>query len=97
MSLNILVLNAGSSSIKYQVFDMSTQQVLIKGLIDRIGEIGSTIPNHHAALEQIVAQLHQAHLPIQAIGHRAVHGGEAFHDAALITPDVMAAMRQMIP
>lgn len=97
MSLNILVLNAGSSSIKYQVFDMSTQQVLIKGLIDRIGEAGSTIPNHHAALEQIVAQLHQAQLPIQAIGHRAVHGGEAFHDAALITPDVMAAMRQMIP
>lgn len=97
MSLNILVLNAGSSSVKYQVFDMHTQQVLIKGLIDRIGEAGSAIANHHAALEQIVAQLQEAQLPIQAIGHRAVHGGEAFHDAALITPDMIQAMRDMIP
>ncbi len=97
MSVNILVLNAGSSSVKYQVFDMSTQQVLIKGLIDRIGEAGNPITKHRAALEQIVAHLQQAQLPIQAIGHRTVHGGEAFHESVLITHEVIAAMRQMIP
>lgn len=97
MNLNILVLNAGSSSVKYQVFDMNTQQVLIKGLIDRIGEAGSSITNHQAALEQIVAHLNQAQLPLRAIGHRTVHGGEAFHDAALITPEMIAVMREMIP
>ncbi|WP_020396546.1 acetate/propionate family kinase [Thiolinea disciformis] len=97
MNLNILVLNAGSSSLKYQVFDMNTQQVLMKGLIDRIGEAGSATVHHQAALEQIVAHLERAQLPIRAIGHRAVHGGEAFHDAALITPDMIAVMREMIP
>ena len=35
--MNILVINAGSSSLKYQLFDMSKQEVLAKGLCERIG------------------------------------------------------------
>ncbi len=35
--MNILVVNAGSSSLKYQLFDMDTQSVIAKGLCDRIG------------------------------------------------------------
>jgi len=35
--MNILVINAGSSSLKYQLFDMSTEAILAKGLCDRIG------------------------------------------------------------
>jgi acetate kinase len=34
--MKILVLNSGSSSLKYQLFDMSTQEVMAKGLVERI-------------------------------------------------------------
>ena len=42
--MKILVVNAGSSSLKYQLFDMDTQEVLAKGLCERIGIDG--IVNH---------------------------------------------------
>ena len=35
--MNILVINAGSSSLKYQLFDMDTEKVIAKGICDRIG------------------------------------------------------------
>ena len=35
--MNILVINAGSSSLKYQLLNPETQQVLAKGLCERIG------------------------------------------------------------
>lgn len=41
--MNILVINAGSSSLKYQLIDMNTEQVLAKGLCERIGIDGSNI------------------------------------------------------
>lgn len=43
MSMPILLLNAGSSSIKYQVIDAEDETVLATGLIERIGEASSTI------------------------------------------------------
>jgi acetate kinase len=39
--MKILVLNAGSSSLKYQLFDMDTKDVLAKGLCERIGDGGT--------------------------------------------------------
>jgi len=35
--MNVLVINAGSSSLKYQLFDMKTERILAKGMCDRIG------------------------------------------------------------
>lgn len=96
--MKILVLNAGSSSIKYQVFGMDDQQVLIGGLVDRIGEKGGEIASHHEALERIVQHLQAAGMTgIDAIGHRVVHGGERFSEPVLIDADVVAAIRDMIP
>ena len=47
--MKILVLNCGSSSIKYQLFDIETKDVLAKGGIEKIGLEGSfikfTLPN----------------------------------------------------
>ena len=43
--MKILVLNCGSSSIKYQLFDMSTAVVLAKGIVEKIGLKGSFIKN----------------------------------------------------
>ncbi len=100
--MKILVLNAGSSSIKYQVFAMADQQVLVKGLVDRIGEAGSEIASHHDALERIILHLQAAGIirdgkGIDAIGHRVVHGGERFHEPALLNAEVVAAIRAMVP
>ena len=68
----VLVINCGSSSIKYQVFDMPEKKVLAKGLIDRIGlESGSlthkvedtkhqfekAIPDHKVGMQLILAAL----------------------------------------
>lgn len=43
MKIKIIVLNCGSSSIKYQLFEMPSKQVLAKGLVDKIGLKGSSI------------------------------------------------------
>jgi acetate kinase len=41
--MKVLVLNAGSSSLKYQVIDMETEKVLAKGVVERIGSEGSRL------------------------------------------------------
>ena len=41
--MKILVVNAGSSSLKYQLFDMDTEKVIVKGGCERIGIRGSTL------------------------------------------------------
>ncbi len=43
--MKILVINTGSSSIKYVLFEMTNHQVLAKGLVDRIGEANSSLTN----------------------------------------------------
>ena len=41
--MNVLVVNAGSSSLKYQLFDTNTEAVYAKGICERIGAAGSCI------------------------------------------------------
>jgi len=44
--MKVLVVNSGSSSIKYQLFDMNNESVLVKGLVERIG-ISDSVINHY--------------------------------------------------
>ncbi|MEE8564194.1 MAG: acetate kinase [Atribacterota bacterium] len=44
--MKVLVINSGSSSIKYQLFDMNDESVLVKGLVERIG-ISDSVINHY--------------------------------------------------
>ncbi|HQO50454.1 MAG TPA: acetate kinase, partial [Bacteroidales bacterium] len=46
--MKIIVLNCGSSSIKYQLFEMPSKQVLAKGLVDKIGLKGASIKHKRA-------------------------------------------------
>ena len=46
--MRILVLNCGSSSIKYRLFD--GDDVAAEGIVERIGEPGSEVADHHAGL-----------------------------------------------
>ena len=90
----VLVVNAGSSSLKYQRFDMKSETRLAKGLVERIGCGG---PKDHAeALKNVVAQLGDAAKGIDAIGHRVLHGGEVFTDSALMNKANMAKAKKLV-
>ncbi|OAI29866.1 acetate/propionate family kinase [Methylomonas koyamae] len=115
--MKILVLNAGSSSLKYSLFDMAERTALLSGLIERIGEAESshryrlgasaaqqqalTCRDHGQALQTLFSLL-RATLPsglseLAAVGHRVVHGGEFFHEPALIDRRVIAHIEAAIP
>jgi acetate kinase len=46
--MNILVVNVGSSTIKYQLFDMDNESVVCKGLLDKVGIKGSVLEHKHS-------------------------------------------------
>ena len=90
----VLVVNSGSSSLKYQLFDMKTETRLAKGLVERIGCGG---PKDHAeALKSVVAQLGDQAEGVDAIGHRILHGGEVFTDSALMNKANMAKAKKLV-
>ena len=109
--MNVLVVNAGSSSLKYQLFDTTNGDVIAKGLCERIGIDGKLthkqlvkgitysadidMPNHTTAMKAVVdALLHADHgciasmSEIEAVGHRAVHGGQYFSQSVILTDEV---------
>ena len=118
--MKVLVINAGSSSLKYQLLDPSTEEVLAQGLCERIGidgrlthkipatgakhEFEIPMPTHAEAIQAVIdALLSKEHgviasmSEIDAVGHRVVHGGEAFNQSVLITDEVMKAIEECIP
>ena len=120
--MKVLVLNSGSSSIKYQLFNAADWSVCASGTISRIGEAegsikrrwvdrdGDTqtcddhlrISSHRDGIERIIAGLTDGGVlqdmsELAAIGHRVVHGGEAFHRPTVVTDAVEAVIRDMIP
>jgi acetate kinase len=91
--VKILVLNCGSSSVKYRLFDGTS--TVAKGLIERIGEPHGDTADHGAALHQVMASVDLDGLG--AVGHRVVHGGSEFAKPTVINDDVVAAIERLIP
>ena len=89
----VLVVNSGSSSLKYQLFDMTTETRLAKGLVERIGAGGPA--NHAEALKQVVADLGSPK-DIDAIGHRVLHGAEVFKDSVKVDAKVLAKLDRLV-
>ena len=52
--MKILVINCGSSSLKYQLLDMTTEEVLVKGLVERIGIEGSVCNHQKNGSDKVV-------------------------------------------
>ena len=52
--MKILVINCGSSSLKYQVLDMNGEVLLAKGLVERIGLEGSVITHEKIGMDKVV-------------------------------------------
>jgi len=108
----VLVLNTGSSSIKYRLLDMDGPAVLASGLLERIGEDTSRlthrpadaepvvdetrVADHEGGLERIMAALGEG-LKLTAVGHRVVHGGNRFAGPALLDDDAVDAIRALVP
>jgi acetate kinase len=103
----VLVINSGSSSLKYQVRDVEAGSVLAEGLVEKIGMgnggggDGETEgPRDHAeALEQVDAAFHAAlgDRALDAVGHRVVHGGERFAEPVLVNNEIMRAIERLNP
>ena len=101
----ILVINAGSSSLKYQLRELhddgtdTDNPVAASGLVERIGVTGSDIANHTQALDIVANELDEVldGRTIDATGHRVVHGGERFKAPALVDPEVIRAIDRLAP
>jgi acetate kinase len=98
----VLVLNAGSSSLKYQLVVPETAEVRAKGLVERIGEPGSPVADHGAAMRAMTKDLAAAGVDldtvgVRAVGHRVVHGGPDFTDPTIIDDKVLEEIKDLIP
>ncbi|WP_026583482.1 acetate kinase [Bacillus sp. J33] len=111
----IIAINAGSSSLKFQLFEMPSEEVITKGLIERIGLDNAVfnisvngekmkevteIPDHEVAVKILLDKLTNLGIiqsldEIEGIGHRVVHGGEAFNDSVVITEEVLAKIDEL--
>ena len=117
--MKVLVINCGSSSIKYQFIDMTREQVLAKGVCERIGMDTSfakqtrgdeepiinkvLMADHNDAITEVITLLLDQENgvitdinEINAVGHRVVHGAEAFSDSTIIDDAVLKGIKDCI-
>jgi acetate kinase len=105
----ILVINAGSSSLKVSLFETDFTQIA-NGIVSDIGANASLTLNgkstpldaadHAIALTHMMAALNAAGhktTDITAVAHRVVHGGTYFAAPARVTPQVIDAIQNCIP
>ena len=90
--MSVLVLNCGSSSLKYRLVDLERREPLAHGLVERIGEPGG-VADHEAAMATALGELDMA--GVELVAHRVVHGGARFADPVVIDDDVLAEVRAL--
>ena len=107
--MKVLVLNCGSSSVKFQLIETSPELAagaqdrrLARGSVERIGE--ASVPDHEQAIRLALASLTDPQQgairqleEIQAVGHRMVHGGEHFRESVVIDQAVLKAIEECVP
>ena len=117
--MKILVINCGSSSIKYKLYDMAGPTEQATGLIERIGEAKSTIihqtngqevrltepiPHAEKGVARLVELLTTIGTPppltspqeVSGVGHRVVHGGEAFSESVVVDGQVLKTIEDCV-
>lgn len=108
--MRVLVLNCGSSSLKFRVVDIrdETANTMLSGMVDRIGGQARLRLDHGSLsdleLQQDIRDHDQAvwwaldrckRCEIEAVGHRVVHGGANFRQPVRIDATVMAEIEQL--
>lgn len=109
--MKVLVLNCGSSSLKFGIIDTSSNTEIIKGICERLGSSETIIHWRHdqnnfseqlpnasckKAIKVIVDLLNQFSITLLAVGHRVVHGGEYFANSAIINDLVIKKITKCI-
>ncbi|HAU3162762.1 TPA: propionate kinase [Salmonella enterica] len=107
----VLVINCGSSSIKFSVLDVATCDVLMAGIADGMNTenaflsingdkpINLSHSNYEDALKAIAFELEKRDLTdsVALIGHRIAHGGELFTQSVIITDEIIDNIRRVSP
>lgn len=89
--MNLLIINAGSSSVKFGVYSLSDNSCIFHKTIDRLSDV-------REGIKQIPEILQANNLnKIFAIGHRVVHGGLEFLNPVLINEQILAKLRKLEP
>ncbi len=106
----ILVINCGSSSLKFALVQSADGSRPVEGIAERLGSEGAVIKfrtaagtesetmpmaDHRAALEAILLRIESFGRP-DAIGHRVVHGAERFTGSVPINAEVMSAIEECV-
>jgi acetate kinase len=108
--MKVLVVNVGSTSVKYDLYEMDTEDSLARGRVERVGtadavhvtgdgETALAAPDVAAAMRGVLAHLTRSGGPLDgqalgAVGHRVVHGGERLVQPTKIDPTVEAVIEE---
>jgi acetate kinase len=90
----VLVLNSGSSTLKYAIVDPASGLRVADGIVERIGE--GEVGDHGAALRIVFDRLEEP-ADMVAVGHRIVHGGKVFYEPTVITDAVVEKLEEVSP
>lgn len=90
--MHTLVLNAGSSSLRFAVFDASFKEIY-KGHIDAIGLKNGQAKNHKTAVKLAMNSLKD--FDITRVGNRVVHGGEKFTKPVILNREVIKEIEKI--
>ena len=90
MKLSILVINAGSSSLKFSFF--RGEKIILQGNLE--GLAARSLPQ---AFKTLVLRLQEKKLTPDIVAHRIVHGGDVFTAPSPLTPRVLAALETLAP
>lgn len=96
----VLVINSGSSSLKYQLVEPASGVAQAGGGIQQIGEPSSRVASHEEALRLAFEQMAESGVDLSsgallAVGHRVVHGGREFYRPTLIDDARIADLEKL--
>lgn len=99
-SQTVLVVNSGSSSLKYAVVEPDSGTIVIDGIVERIGD--GPVADHAAALQVVFNRMVESGRPLDslglvAVGHRVVHGGPDLYEPTLIDDALVAKLDDLAP
>ena len=113
MNASILVINCGSSSIKFALYDKENlQQPRLTALAERLGDTQPDIiykgtingqlilpsgADHRHAMQVFIEQARDDLHDLAGIGHRVVHGGERFHESILLDQPALDDLEKLNP
>ena len=96
----VLVINSGSSSLKFQLVDPDSGQSLTTGAVQQIGEAASPVADHEAALHRAFEMMADDGVDLKncglvAVGHRVVHGGKDFYRPTRLDDAVIDELKEL--